>query len=152
MSLCSKTETTNPLSRRRNRSGMLKVTWKVLKNIQKQAFWGMSIRHPGHLEEFGCIYDAPFGERKSHSVLRTIQGRVSTLSDPTKREQAWVPELQGKAHWGRCGSRAVSDCHTRCFPPPQKTRGPVGWVSFACGGHSSLPQNYIYSTANSYTP
>ena len=59
---------------------ILKVTRKVLKNIKKQASWWMSTGHQGN-QALSCIYDVPFGERRSHFALMTTVARVNTRSD-----------------------------------------------------------------------
>lgn len=63
---------------------MLKVTQKVLKNIKKQTSWWMSTGHQGN-EAFSCIYDVPFGERRSPFCFNDHSGKsqhpVGTLSE-----------------------------------------------------------------------
>lgn len=82
-----------PLSRKRNRSGMPKVMWKILKSIKMQTSWWMDFGHPGNLQALGCIYGVPLGKRTSHFALMPLVGRVSTPSEPTMRKWAWMPVL-----------------------------------------------------------
>lgn len=75
----------------------------------------MSTGHQGN-EAFSCIYDVPFGERRSHFALMTTVVRVNTRSEPSVREQIWVARLQEKEERRRCWSRGVSDCQTVWLP------------------------------------
>jgi len=92
---------------------MLKVLWKVLNSIEKQASWWMSLGHPGNLQAWGCIYDVLLEERKSHVALMTVVARVRTPSPGT-----WMAGLQQEEQCYRLGSTAVSNCQTMCFLPP----------------------------------